>query len=153
MTEPLATEPLFNPFAPGFTDDPYPQYAAVRAAAPVYQHPMGFWMLTRYADVSWLLRAAGMSVEDRNLADSPLAELREATFGEDGGLPADRRSMLDRDPPDHTRLRRLVSKAFTPRAIEALRPRITELVDGMLVAAAARRRVAPVDALAFPLPF
>ena len=113
--------PLFDPFAPGFTDDPYPQYAAVRAAAPVYEHPMGFWMLTRYADVSWLLRAASLSVEDRNLADSPLVQLREATYGENAAQPVDGLSMLDRDPPDHTRLRRLVAKAFTPRAIAALR--------------------------------
>lgn len=146
------SEPLFNPFAPGFTDDPYPQYAALRAAAPVYQHPMGFWLLTRYADVSWLLRAAGLSVEDRNVADSPLQQLREATYG-DYGAPVDGLSMLDRDPPDHTRLRKLVSKAFTPRAIEALRPRISELVDGMLEAAARERRVDLVEALAFPLPF
>ena len=148
-----AAEPLFNPFAPGFTDDPYPQYAAVRAAAPVYEHPLGFWLLTGYADVSWLLRAAGLSVEDRNLADSPLVQLREATYGETAAQPADGLSMLDRDPPDHTRLRRLVSKAFTPRAIQALRPRITGLVDGMLDAAAAQGRVDLVDALAFPLPF
>ena len=145
--------PLFNPFEPGFTDDPYPQYAAVRAAAPVYEHPMGFWMLTRYADVSWLLRAASLSVEDRNLADSPLVQLREATYGENAAQPVDGLSMLDRDPPDHTRLRRLVAKAFTPRAIAALRPRITELVDRMLDTAADRRRVDLVDALAFPLPF
>jgi len=124
-----AAAPLFNPFEPGFTDDPYPQYAAVRAAAPVYEHPMGFWMLTRYADVSWLLRAASLSVEDRNLADSPLVQLREATYGENAAQPVDGLSMLDRDPPDHTRLRRLVSKAFTPRAIQALRPRITELAE------------------------
>jgi cytochrome P450 len=148
-----AAEPLFNPFAPGFTDDPYPQYAAVRAAAPVYEHPFGFWLLTGYADVSWLLRAANLSVEDRNLADSPFVQLREATFGEDAARPVEEMSMLDRDPPDHTRLRKLVSKAFTPRAIQALRPRITELVDGMLDAAAARGRVDLVDALAFPLPF
>jgi cytochrome P450 len=45
--------PLFDPFAPGFTDDPYPQYAALRAAAPVYHHPFGFWLLTCYDEVSW----------------------------------------------------------------------------------------------------
>jgi cytochrome P450 len=145
--------PRFDPFAPGFTDDPYPQYAALRAAAPVYQHPMGFWLLTGYEDVAWLLRA-GMSVEDRNVAEGAFRELRDQLYGD--GYDADRAtglSMLDRDPPDHTRLRRLVSKAFTPRAIQALTPRITELVDGMLDAAQDAGRVDLVDALAFPLPF
>jgi cytochrome P450 len=151
VTETLPSPPLFDPFAPGFTDDPYPQYAAMRAAAPVYQHPFGFWLLTRYDDVSWLLRA-GLSVEDRNVTDSMLRQVREELYG-DGTPRADRRSMLDRDPPDHTRLRRLVSKAFTPRAIQALRPRVTELVDGMLDAMARARRADLVDALAFPLPF
>jgi cytochrome P450 len=144
--------PLFDPFAPGFTDDPYPQYAVMRAQAPVYEHPFGFWLLTGYEGVSWLLRA-GLSVEDDNLAaDGLLRQMREATFGELG--PREFAvSMLDRDPPDHTRLRRLVSKAFTPRAIQALRPRIIELVDQMLGAMAAEHRVDLVDALAFPLPF
>jgi cytochrome P450 len=154
--EPTVTEtlppPLFDPFAPGFTDDPYPQYAVMRAQAPVYEHPFGFWLLTGYEGVSWLLRA-GLSVEDDNLAaDGLLRQMREATFGELG--PREFAvSMLDRDPPDHTRLRRLVSKAFTPRAIQALRPRIIELVDQMLGAMAAEHRVDLVDALAFPLPF
>ncbi len=151
MTGTLSSAPLFDPFAPGFTDDPYPQYAALRTAAPVYRHPLGFWLLTRYEDVSWLLRA-GLSVEDRNVADAGLQQLRESAYGDwaprTGGL-----SMLDRDPPDHTRLRRLVSKAFTPRAVQALRPRITGLVDGMLDAVARARQVDLVDALAFPLPF
>jgi cytochrome P450 len=145
--------PRFDPFAPGFTDDPYPQYTALRAAAPVYQHPMGFWLLTGYEDVAWLLRA-GMSVEDRNVAEGPFRELRDQLYGD--SYDAERAtglSMLDRDPPDHTRLRRLVSKAFTPRAIQALTPRITELVDGMLDAAQDAGRVDLVDALAFPLPF
>ena len=143
--------PLFDPFAPGFTDDPYPQYAALRAEAPVYQHPLGFWLLTRYDDVSWLLRA-GLSVEDRNVAEGSFRELRDQMYGDQ--IPrTDGLSMLDRDPPDHTRLRRLVSKAFTPRAVEALRPRITGLVDGMLDAAERQGRVDLVDALAFPLPF
>jgi cytochrome P450 len=143
--------PVFDPFAPGFTDDPYPQYAAVRTGAPVHRHPLGFWLLTRYEDVSWLLRA-GMSVEDRNITDRQLLELREQFYGEEAARPRGL-SMLDRDPPDHTRLRRLVSKAFTPRAVEALRPRITGLVDSMLDAAGRQGRVDLVDALAFPLPF
>src|SRR5215813_336883 len=117
---------LFDPFAPGFTDDPYPQYAALRETAPVYEHPLGFWLLTRYDDVSWLLRA-GLSVEDRNLADGPLRQLRDEMRADE--MPRDGLSMLDRDPPDHTRLRRLVAKAFTPRAIQALHPRIVALVD------------------------
>ncbi len=151
MTETMPP-PLFDPFAPGFTDDPYPQYAKMRAEAPVYEHPFGFWLLTRYDDVSWLLRA-GLSVEDDNVAaDSLLRQLRAEVYG-DGAPRAGAVSMLDRDPPDHTRLRKLVSKAFTPRAIEGLRPRITALVDGLLDEMAAEGRVDLVDALAFPLPF
>jgi cytochrome P450 len=143
--------PLFDPFAPGFTDDPYPQYAALRAAAPVYQHPLGFWLLSCYDDVSWLLRSS-LSVEDRHIAAGPLLELREQMYGEEAARPR-RVAMLYRDPPDHTRLRRLVSKAFTPRAVQALGPRITGLVNGLLDAAEREGRVDLVDALAFPLPF
>jgi cytochrome P450 len=149
MSETLS-QPVFDPFAPGFTDNPYPQYAALRTAAPVYEHPFGFWLLTSYEGVSWLLRA-NLSVEERNVASSPFFELREQMYGE-AGKPRGV-SMLDRDPPDHTRLRRLVSKAFTPRAVQALRPRITDLVDGMLDAASRERSVDLVEALAFPLPF
>ena len=152
MTETMPP-PLFDPFAPGFTDDPYPQYATLREQAPVYLHPFGFWVLASYDDVSWLLRAPGLSVEDDNVAaDSVLRQVREQVYG-DGAPRASALSMLDRDPPDHTRLRKLVSKAFTPRAIEALRPRITDLVDGMLDGMAAQEKVDLVDALAFPLPF
>jgi cytochrome P450 len=145
--------PLFDPFAPGFTDDPYPQYAAMREQAPVYQHPFGFWLLTSYDHVSWLLRAPGLSVDDDNVsADSLLRQQREEMYGADERR-ASSLSMLDRDPPDHTRLRKLVSKAFTPRAIQALQPRITDLVDGLLDRMAAEGTVDLVDALAFPLPF
>jgi cytochrome P450 len=151
MTETMAS-PLFDPFAPGFTDDPYPHYAIMREQAPVYEHPFGFWLLTRYEDVSWLLRA-GLSVEDGNVAPgSLLRQVREELYGTETPR-ASAMSMLDRDPPDHTRLRKLVSKAFTPRAIQALRPRITDLVDGLLDEMAEQRRVDLVDALAFPLPF
>ncbi|MGE5136050.1 MAG: cytochrome P450 [Gemmatimonadota bacterium] len=144
-----AEAPLFDPFAPGFTDDPYPQYASLREAAPVYRHPMGFWLLTHYDDVSWLLRAPGLSVEDRNVADPLLLALRESSLRVRGK----RLSMLDRDAPDHTRLRKLVSRAFTPRAVSALRPRITELVDRMIDGLIDARHADFVETFAFPLPF
>jgi cytochrome P450 len=144
---------LIYPFVQGFTDNPYPHYAALRVQAPVYQHPFGFWLLTSYENVSWLLRAPGLSVEDDNLAaDSMLRQMRAPMYG-DGAPRGSAISMLDRDPPGHTRLRKLVSKAFTPRAIQALLPRITDLVDGLLDAMAAEGEVDLVDALAFPLPF
>ena len=145
---------VFDPFAPGFTDDPYPQLGQLRASAPVHESPLGFWILSRYDDVSALLRS-GSSVEDRNAGPGPLRDLNEAVYGERGrrmnGL-----SMLDQDPPDHTRLRRLVSKAFTPRSIAALEPRIVALVDEALDRMAAKAGEGPVDLvdeLAFPLPF
>jgi len=75
-----------------------------------------------------------MDDEGRNIATSPLVELRKQMYGEEGARPHGV-SMLDRDPPDHTRLRRLMSKAFTPRAVQTLRPRIASLVDSMLDAA------------------
>ncbi|WP_433179365.1 cytochrome P450 [Actinoallomurus sp. CA-150999] len=151
MPESPPSAPLFDPFAPGFTDDPYPQYAAMREAAPVHEHPFGFWLLTRYEDVAWLLRA-GLSVEDDNVADGPLRQMRAETYG-DRSPRSNAKSMLDRDPPDHTRLRRLVSKAFTPRAVRALRPRVTDLVDGMLAEMERAGRGDLVEALAYPLPF
>jgi cytochrome P450 len=143
------TELLYNPFLPGFTDDPYPHYQRMRDIDPVHEHPFGFWMVSRYDDVATLLRA-NLSVQADNLADGLIAdqtnELGEAdsTWGQ---------SMLDRDPPDHTRLRRLVTKVFTPKAVAALEPRVTALVDTALDRIAEQGTVDLIDALAFPLPF
>ncbi|WP_028934371.1 cytochrome P450 [Pseudonocardia spinosispora] len=151
-----ATEPyVFNPFAPGYAEDPYPHFAQLRTVDPVHEHPLGFWILGRYADVNALLRSKH-SVEDRNAGDSLLNEARKAAAGEEYGRSFSR-SMLDRDPPSHTRLRRLVSKAFTPRAIDALEPRVVELVDAALdriergIAEAGQADL--VEELAYPLPF
>ena len=143
----------FNPFAPGFTDNPYPHYAELRRANPVERHELGFWALWRYADVFEVLRAR-LSVEDRNVTNQgPMASVYEQVYAEKG-LTAERvQSMLDRDPPDHTRLRKLVSQAFTPRTIQQLEPTVTKLVDESLDAMAAAGEVNLIDALAFPLPF
>ena len=141
---------VFDPFAPGYTDDPYPEYARLRAAGPVHQHPLGFWVVSHHEHVSALLRGS-LSVEERHVRGA-LADLNSEIYGEreerSGGL-----SMLDQDPPDHTRLRRLVSKAFTPRSVAALQPEIERLVDEMLDRMADAGSVDLVEALAFPLPF
>lgn len=143
--------PLFNPFAEGFTDNPYPQYAMLRETAPVYPHPMGFWVVTRYADLLALLRS-GASVELRNVDSGAMENLRHKDESRKTPL-IDGFSMIDRDAPDHTRLRRLVQKAFTPKSIQALAPRIGELVDGMLDRIAEAGRADLVPELASPLPF
>lgn len=151
MTE-QATEAFeFNPFADGFIDDPYPRYAELREAAPVHAHPLGFWLVSKYDDVSRLQRS-GHSVDEQYLTNLPSWKSDSSAIGKEnrmmGGL-----SILDQDPPNHTRLRRLVSKAFTPRAIQALEPRIETLVGEALDRIAEAGHTDLVAALAFPLPF
>ena len=139
----------YNPFQPGFTEDPYPHLREMRSADPVHHSPLGVWILFRYEDVFGLLRDPSLSVEDRNSVPTPMMQMAIDAMGDIAEMGSN--SMLNRDPPDHTRLRRLVSKAFTPRMIERLRPRVEELVDQALDRAGAEWDV--IDGLAFPLPF
>ncbi|OZM75168.1 cytochrome P450 [Amycolatopsis antarctica] len=141
---------VFDPFAPEFAENPYPVYRELQVRAPVYEHPLGFWMLSRREDVFAFLRSQ-QSVEARNIDGGDMRRMATEAGMDDrrnGG-----QSMLDKDPPDHTRLRKLVSKAFTPRSIEALEPQVDELVDEALDAMAEAGSVDLVEALALPLPF
>ena len=121
---------LYDPLDASFRADPYPTYARLRAEAPLAVSSHGLLVVSRHADVSKLLRSADVSrnieesAQDFTDAELPLREARRA--GPGGS------SMLNLDPPDHSRLRGLVSKAFTPRAIAELRPRIQQLVDDAL---------------------
>lgn len=146
-----STTYAFDPFAEGFTDDPYPEYERLRAADPVHESPLGFWMLSRYDDVTALLRS-GHSVDDSKVGPGPFHDINDAVYGDRRERMAGL-SMLDVDPPDHTRLRKLVAKAFTPRSIADLEPRIVGLVDAALDRIEDAGSVDLVDALAFPLPF
>ncbi|HLI55377.1 MAG TPA: cytochrome P450 [Acidimicrobiales bacterium] len=139
----------YNPFQPGFSDNPYPHYREMRDSDPVHHSPMGVWVLFRYDDVFRVLRDPSQSVEDRKANPTPMMELARQVMGD--VAEAGSNAMLNRDPPDHTRLRRLVSKAFTPRMVERLRPRVEQLVDEALAAAGPDWDV--IDGLAFPLPF
>ncbi|MGW3567198.1 cytochrome P450 [Streptomyces sp. NPDC000941] len=142
---------VFNPFTPAFKNDPYPHYAELRKAVPVHEHPLGFWMLSRYDDVHALLRS-GMSVEQGQVGPGPFRKTYEWA-----DVPIEPRlkglAMLDRDPPGHTRLRKLVSKVFTPRAIGGMEPLIRDLVGEALDELACEGGGDLVPSLAFPLPF
>ena len=143
---------FFNPLEPGYVEDPWPHFAEMRDHDPVHLTVMNQWLLFKYEDVSRLLRDPSLSVSDENI--EIIDEKRLAIFLEaSGGELQQSTSMLNVDPPDHTRLRRLVSKAFTPSSIEALRPRVQELVDGILDSMEERGGGDVVAELAFPLPF
>ncbi len=141
---------LFNPFLPGFDENPYEHYRTVRDNSPVQEHPMGFWFVSRHADVSMLLRDARLSVADHNLAAGPMRDQFDQLAT---NAPVKLVTMMDSDPPDHTRLRSLVGKVFTPRSIAALEPMVTQHVDEALDRIADAGSVNLIDALAFPLPF
>lgn len=142
---------FFNPLEPGYVEWPYPHLAELREHDPVHLSLTGQWILFAHSDVFALLRDPGMSVSDSNI--EVIDEKYSALIREAGGDLEPSTSMLGADPPDHTRLRRLVSKAFTPSAIDALRPRIQELVDDILDAVEARGSADIAAELAFPLPF
>ena len=147
-------EIFFNPLQQGYTDDPFPHLGEMRRLDPVHASPIGRWILFAYDDVFHLLRDPTMSVDEKNVELHDEARVEMFMEAVDGDLDElERTSILGIDPPDHTRLRRLVSKAFTPRTIEALRPRVQELVDQALDRMAAAGRTDVIAELAFPLPF
>src|SRR5438132_5446624 len=135
----------FNPFLPEFVEDPYPFYARLRAEDPVHQSPLGLWVLTRYDDVARVLR-------DPRFGRKGFDLLVDARFGTEPGQPGLATSMLFRDPPDHTRLRTLVSKAFTPRVIEGMRSHIQSIVDRLLDKVQDAHAMDVIADLAYPLP-
>ena len=135
----------FDPSLPGLAADPYPVYHRLRAEDPVHWSPIiGMWVLTRYADAVAVLRddsrfaKGGRQVVERKLASGPLLEVQS-------------RWMLFLDPPDHERLRGLVTKAFTPRRVEEMRPRIQSIVDELLDAVE-DGEMELMSELAYPLP-
>jgi cytochrome P450 len=143
---------MFNPFDPAFAADPYAQYRQMRALAPAQRAPLGFVVLFGYDDVLSVMRDPRNSVDEWSVPDNPRVRSRVEILGERARRGT--RSMLNVDPPHHTRLRRLVQMAFTARRVEQLSGRVQQLVDEVLAAAAARGGALDVITdLAFPLPF
>jgi cytochrome P450 len=138
------THPLFNQQT---LADPYPIYRQLRSENPVYwDESYGRWVLTRYADVAAVLRDPAASSERAG------AMLRFAPPAMRTILRARSHSMINSDAPRHNRLRGLVNKAFTARAVEAMAGKIQHLVDGFLDAVQPRGRMDVIADLAYPLP-
>ena len=152
-----ASPTTYDPWSSAFVADPYPAYARMRVEAPVqYFAPTDQWLISRHEDVDALLR-------DRRLGRSYLHVATPAEFGRepeperlDPFWRVVRAGMLDVEPPDHTRLRRLVSKAFTPRMVGRLQPMVVRtaegLVDDLLDAGSDGSTVDLLSMLAEPLP-
>src|SRR6266540_622832 len=129
-----------------FKANPYPEYARLREETPVYRTRLALWLpsmwvVTRYDDVVRILKDDRLS---KNYVDA-FPWLPQS-------LRPMYRNLLTLDPPDHTRLRSLVQKAFTPRLIERLRGRIQNWCDELLDAVAARAQFDLIRQYAFPLP-
>ncbi|MEU5029867.1 cytochrome P450 family protein [Streptomyces milbemycinicus] len=137
-----------------FATDPYPAYAWLREHEPVHRTtlPSGVeaWLVTRYAD-------ARATLADPRLSKNPIHHSEAAHAKGKVGIPGERSAdlmthLLNIDPPDHTRLRRLVSKAFTPRRVAAFAPRVQELTDGLIDGFQGRGEADLIHEFAFPLP-
>ena len=141
----------YNPLTPEVRANPYPLYRQLREQDPVHwSELMASWVLTRYDDVEAVLRDPRFSTARRRTGNRFTEQLME--MQEQMGPIGQATTMLRADPPEHTRLRNLVSKAFTPRAIEAMRPHIQQIVDELLDAVAGSDRFDLIHDLAYPLP-
>ena len=139
-----SSQAVFNPLLPEFHANPYPFYRALREEDPVHESPLGFWVCTRYDDAVMVLRDPRFGREGMaDLLESRLGIARDASHTRD---------MLFRDPPDHTRLRGLVSRAFTPRVVDVMRPHIQEIVHGLLDRVEGAGAMDVIEDLAYPLP-
>jgi cytochrome P450 len=150
MSPPVSAKaPLeFDPLDPAFIADPYPFYRRLREEAPVFKARQGMWLLTRYEDVA-------LSLRDRRFGKDYAGTIRRR-YGEDRmsepTIANLAKTMLVIDPPDHTRLRGLVTKAFTARRIAEMRPRIAKLVNEQLDRVADKGAMDVIRDLAHRLP-
>ncbi len=137
----------WDPRDPEFRADPIPWYRALRQKAPVYGHEDIGIVLSRYADIDRVLRDRRFGVA----TPSPWREMFALTAPPSMHLLSEN-SLLFVDPPQHTRVRGLVAQAFTPRRIEALRPRIEAMIDGILDGLAERSSFDVLEEVAWPIP-
>ena len=150
MNAPQPTDPLFDPFSPGFAQDPYPTYKRLREEDPIHWSPLGFWMITRFEDVDFVLRDKrfGQDIQhllSRKYPDQPniLDEPSSRTLAN---------LIVMKEPPDHTRIRKLFVHAFNFREVKAMRDTIQGVIDELIDHLIPQRKMDFVKDFAFRLP-
>jgi len=145
----MTDAPSWNPLDPDFLSDPYPHYARLRAEDPVHRTPLGPLIVSRYDDAFQVLRDPTTSVR-RSSSPEEIPEYME---------PLEKRrterapSILGLDPPDHTRLRKLVQRTFTPRSINNMRTQTEAIVESLLDELAGHETIDLIADYAFVVPF
>ncbi|HEU4321985.1 MAG TPA: cytochrome P450 [Roseiflexaceae bacterium] len=146
------TCPHFNPMIPAYQTDPYPIFAELRRDTPVFYSPQyGLWVVTRYADVATVLKQTDVFSSVGSLQSNVERPASVRAFLAEHGL-ADAPLMVESDAPVHTRMRRVINKAFTPQRINLLEPQVRAITDALIDAFVADGEAEFVSQFALPLP-
>lgn len=145
----MTGEPSWNPFDPDFLRDPYPHYSRLREEDPVHRTPLGPLIVSRYDDAFQVLRDPTTSVRRSNNPGDIPEHMRPLEQRRMERAP----SILGLDPPDHTRLRKLVQRTFTPRSINNMRAQTRAIVESLLDDLAGRESIDLIADYAFVVPF
>ena len=142
-----------DPRDPSFFNDPYEAYRVIRDACPVFfWEQYGFWCFSRHSDVSALLRDRRFGRQILHLTSRAALGWADPPAYLKPFLDLERHSLLELEPPEHTRLRNLVNRAFVSRQVERLAPRIAELTNELIDGFAAQGSADLIEALAKPIP-
>lgn len=143
----------FNPLDPAFHQDPYPTYQRLRTEDPIHRNFFGSWVLTRYGDVKAILQDSRIvcdNLPERIRSKNPYLEKQHKDLNALARITS--KWLLYLEPPDHTRLRRLVGKVFSPATVEKLRPKIQTTVDNLFSQSESKGQIDIITDLARPLP-
>ena len=142
----------YDPFSMEFRADPYPHYARLRAEEPVsWSESARMWIVSRFEDVVGVLKEPTLFSSDAMAAILGVGHSRDE-LGQAGGEPLMPGNLVTYDPPEHTRLRAIVNRAFTPRRVESWRPMVERLTQDCVEAMSLRDRFDVIGELAALLP-
>lgn len=141
----------FNPMAPDQIDDPYPLYARARRERPVFfAESLGAWVVTRYADIAAVARDTERFSSTGALESSAVFPDEVTDILRTGYLEF--QSLVQSDPPDHTRVRNVFNKALSPQRVAALEPKVRAIADELIEGFVRDGEVELIERFAFPLP-